>query len=158
MNAVGRDANSDWRNVSLGDIADTQLGKTINPRTKLGPRQRPYLRNANVQWDRIDLNDVATMDFSEAEAAVYDLKPGDLLVCEGGIVGRGAIWQGEMGECHFQNALHRVRPRNGDVSAEWLLENLRWLSATGRLAEAAQGVTIQHLSQKQLRSLPIILP
>ncbi len=158
MDRRGSLAGAEGRIVQLGDVAETQLGKTINPRTKRGPRQRPYLRNANVRWDRVDLADVATMHFSEPESAAYDLKAGDLLVCEGGIVGRAAIWRGELDECHFQNAIHRVRPINGDVSGQWLLENLRWLSTSGRLAEAAQGVTIQHLSQRQLRALPIFVP
>jgi len=147
-----------WPTLRLGEIADTQLGKTINPRTKGGPRQRPYLRNANVRWGSFDLSDVATMHFSEAESTTFDLKSGDLLVCEGGMVGRAAIWDNAIDNCHFQNALHRVRPKNGGISSDWLLENLRWLSITGQLAEAAQGVTIQHLSQKQLRELPIFMP
>jgi type I restriction enzyme S subunit len=146
-----------WAVARLSDIATTQLGKTINPREKAGPRQRKYLRNANVQWGYVDLYDVATMHFSREDEERYSVTPGDLLVCEGGVIGRGAIWQGDEAYC-FQNALHRVRPLDDRVSAEWLLENLRMLAANGRLAERARGNTILHLSQEAIRSLPIVVP
>jgi len=147
-----------WEIKRLRDVADTQLGKTINPREKSGPLQRPYLRNANVQWDRFDLSDVATMHFDDAEASGYRLRPGDLLVCEGGVVGRCAIWTGEIEDCYFQNALHRITPRSPGVTNQWLLENLRWLVESGAITERARGNTILHLSQKELRDLPILVP
>jgi type I restriction enzyme, S subunit len=147
-----------WKKTSLGEVASTQLGKAINPKESKGPNQRPYLRNANVQWDRFDLNDVLTMHFSESEVERLQLEPGDLLTCEGGIVGRSAIWQGEIENCCFQNALHRIRPLDQEVSAEWLLENLRYLTETGVLASRARGNTIQHISQQELRNLPVVVP
>ncbi len=151
-------AASNWDVAPLSEVATTQLGKTINPREKNGPRQRPYLRNANVQWNSFRLDDVASMHFSESESEQYRLARGDLLVCEGGEVGRAAIWHGEIEDCHFQNALHRIRPRDNRVTAEWLLQNLRKLVATGEIAQRAKGNTILHLSQSELRALPITIP
>jgi type I restriction enzyme S subunit len=147
-----------WDVRTLGEVATTQLGKVIDPKEKNRPPRLPYLRNANVQWDRFELSDVFKMHFSEHESAKYRVEPGDLLVCEGGIVGRAAIWTGEIPDVHFQNALHRIRSRNPLVSAEWLLENLRNLASNGYLADRAQGNTIQHLSQQELRALPIVVP
>jgi type I restriction enzyme S subunit len=147
-----------WKSTTLAKVASTQLGKAINPKERDGPNQRPYLRNANVQWDRVDVTDVFTMHFSEAEAERLCLEPGDLLTCEGGIVGRSAIWSGDMAGCCFQNAVHRIRPLDQEVSAEWLLETLRHLTDTGVLATRAQGNTIQHLSQQVLRNLPVVFP
>ena len=147
-----------WETSKLGDVATTQLGKTINPKEKHGLLQRPYLRNANVQWDSFNLSDVATMHFSDEEAREYELRPGDLLVCEGGIVGRGAIWAGQIDGCYFQNALHRITPRSTRVTNAWLLENIRWLVLNGTIAERSRGNTILHLSQRALRDLPILIP
>lgn len=147
-----------WKSTTLARVASTQLGKTINPKERGGPNQRPYLRNANVQWDRVDVADILTMQFSEAEAQRFQLKPGDLLTCEGGIVGRSAIWNGDIAGCCFQNAIHRIRPLDEEVSAEWLLENIRYLSESGALAIRARGNTIQHLSQQELRNLPVVFP
>src|SRR5687768_11019975 len=95
------------------DLASTQLGKALRPSERDGPRHRKYLRNANVRWDGFDLSDLATMHFSEEESRRYSLEPGDLLVCEGGEVGRCAIWGGQVDNCHFQKAIHRVRPHAG---------------------------------------------
>ena len=146
-----------WKIQPLDALATTQLGKTINPKEKNGPRQRPYLRNANVQWDEFKLDDVYTMHFSEEESRQFSLEPGDLLVCEGGDVGRAAIWQGEVANCQFQNALHRLRPKDDAVTAAWLLENFRYLTSSGQIMRRARGNTIMHLSQKELRNLPIVV-
>ncbi len=86
-----QDLHEGWIIAPLAEVATTQLGKTINPREKNGSRQRPYLRNANVQWSSFRLDDVSTMHFSEEDSKQYLLSPGDLLVCEGGEVGRAAI-------------------------------------------------------------------
>jgi len=148
----------DWKTALLADVASTQLGKAINPRDKHGSNQRPYLRNANVQWDHCDVSDVLTMHFSNVEAERLRLEVGDLLTCEGGVVGRSAIWRGEIADCCFQNAIHRIRPLSDEVSSEWLLENLRRLCESGFLASRARGNTIQHLSQQELRTLPVRFP
>ncbi len=147
-----------WNNKPLGEVATTQLGKAINPKERGLSPQLPYLRNANVQWDEVGVDDVASMHFNTADAVRYQLSDGDLLVCEGGIVGRSAIWRGQVDPCYFQNALHRVRPKDDAVSTEWLLENLRLLVANGEVASRARGNTILHLSQDALRSLPVVVP
>jgi hypothetical protein len=58
------------------------------------------------------------MDFSSDEFEKFHLKVGDLLVCEGGEVGRSAIWDGSIPDCCFQKALHRLRPLNGSANPE----------------------------------------
>ncbi len=147
-----------WKVQPLGEVANTQLGKAINPRERGLSPQLPYLRNANVQWDEVLLDDIASMHFSEADAIRYRLTDGDLLVCEGGVVGRSAIWRDQIRPCYFQNALHRVRSKDESVSVEWLLENMRFLVAGGEVASRARGNTILHLSQDALRSLPVVIP
>lgn len=147
-----------WNIKPLGEVATTQLGKAVKPKERGLSPQLPYLRNANVQWDEVRVDDVATMHFNVADAARYELSDGDLLVCEGGIVGRSAIWRGQVKPCYFQNALHRVRPRDDAVTTEWLLENLRLLVNNGEVASRARGNTILHLSQDSLRSLPVVVP
>jgi type I restriction enzyme S subunit len=75
-----------------------------------------YLRNVDVQWDSVNTDGLPEMDFAPWERERYSLRPGDLLVCEGGEVGRTAIWRGELEECFYQKAIHRVRPRSGNES------------------------------------------
>jgi type I restriction enzyme S subunit len=107
-----------WAVYTVGDVFDLQLGKMLSKSAKTGLRSYPYLANRNVQWDRVDVSDVELMDFSEFEREKFSLTPGDLLVCEGGDVGRTAIWQGEMDNCYFQKAIHRLRPVGGRVLPE----------------------------------------
>lgn len=150
-----------WPVVPLEAVATTQLGKALTPSAREGPRQRPYIRNANVQWDRIDMSDVATMHFTPEESEKYALESGDVLVCEGGEIGRCAVWSRASGTHHFQKAIHRVRPRKSaphTLEPRWLYYCLRWLAESGALARVARGSTILHLTQPALRSLPLPIP
>jgi type I restriction enzyme, S subunit len=82
--------------VALEEVASVQLGKMLSPVSKTGRSPFPYLRNHNVQWNRLQLRDMATMDFTPSERIKFELQPGDLLVCEGGEPGRCANleWRG----------------------------------------------------------------
>jgi type I restriction enzyme S subunit len=68
----------------------------LDPRFKTGVGSTPYLRNANVQWDRLDLSDVYEMDFTNEERSEFALELGDILVCEGGDIGKAVIWNNEI--------------------------------------------------------------
>jgi type I restriction enzyme S subunit len=84
-----------------------------------GVTRVPYLRNLNVQWGRIDLDDVQEVLLNEDEKQRFALEPGDLLVCEGGDIGRAAIWRGGPQYMAYQKALHRVRSR-GELDHSYL--------------------------------------
>ena len=152
-----RDLPPDWKWNELGSVAKTQLGKTLSKDARRGIRPRCYLRNVNVRWHSFDLHDIATMDFTESESRKYELRPGDLLVCEGGEVGRCATWQLPASGLHFQNALHRVRPHDG-LSGKWIEYFLHWSAETGRLQKQTSGVTLAHLTQGRLRKIRIPIP
>lgn len=144
-----------WPHGRLGYRFDVQLGKMLDEK-RVDPDQLvPYLRNANVHWDRILLDDVKEMSFDPVERRKFQLSPGDLLVCEGGEPGRAAVWDGSLGECYYQKALHRVRPR-GEDSTRFLLWCLRLL--VSRRAFGADGPGITHLTAEDLRAIQIPLP
>ena len=143
-----------WAWVKIAAIADTQLGKTLSTKKSGEGRSMPYLRNKNVQWHRLELDDVRETCFTPAEEAKFKLQRGDLLVCEGGEVGRCAVWQQHTEQIYFQNALHRIRPHSG-ISTRWLEYILRWYAESDRLSAYASGVTISHLVQRALRQLEI---
>lgn len=144
-----------WPIVALGDVAETSLGKMLDAGRPKGAVETPYLRNVNVQWGRIDTADIAAVALSDAERRRFLLLPGDLLVCEGGAIGRAAIWHGP--EIAYQKALHRVRSR-GNLDLRWLRYLLEHYDGTGVLTARATGSTIKHLPQVQLRQLPVPLP
>lgn len=155
---VRTNAGQSWPMVELGSVCDIQLGKMLSPKSKIGVRPIPYLRNENVQWDHFDLSDVSWMDFTEQEEAKFILKPGDLLVCEGGEPGRAAIWNGEIGRCCYQKALHRIRPIKGLVHPPFVLYRL-WLSSLkGQFTSSQTQTTIAHLPRQKLIRLLVPLP
>ena len=139
--------------VPLGTLADVQLGKMLSPKSKTGQSPFPYLRNQDVQWGRINVTGLPTMDFSDKERAKFELRPGDLLVCEGGEPGRCAVWQGEIEHCYFQKALHRIRPNAGRIDTEFLMYCLRYQAATGAFEHQNAKTTIAHLPLTRLRQV-----
>jgi len=140
----------------LGELATTQLGKMLSKKAKTGVDEQPYLRNQNVQWGRFDLSDVASMAFSPEERQKFALQDGDVLVCEGGIIGRASVWR-RPGTMYFQKALHRVRCADG-VLPEYVAYALRHMSWENMFGEHSGGSTISHLTQVDLRRLPLPLP
>jgi type I restriction enzyme, S subunit len=145
-----------WTKATLGEIASTQLGKMLSAKARQGANPRPYLGNKNVQWGRFELDDLKRMDFSENEFEKFGLKPGDLVVCEGGEVGRCAVWAADE-PMAIQKAIHRVRPGER-VSSKWLYYYFEQLAASGGFADYVSGIGIAHLPQEDLRRIPIPLP
>lgn len=145
-----------WVVAVLDDCAEIQLGKMLDKLKRLRGRPLPYLRNANVRWGHVDLSDLLEMPFEEHELERYALRPGDVIVCEGGEPGRAAIWTLKSSDIKFQKALHRVRVRGG-IYPNWLVQRLYFDSTRGTLGSAFTGTTIDHLPLVALRQyrLPI---
>lgn len=140
-----------WAAPPLGAKFEIQLGKMLSPASASGYELRPYLRNVNVQWDRLDLDDVAEMSFDTADRLRYALRPGDLLVCEGGEVGRAALWNGDLVDCYYQKALHRVRPYRRD-STRFLMYALMAAAHLGVFENEGNTSTFVHLTAEKLRA------
>ncbi|MBR0145030.1 MAG: restriction endonuclease subunit S [Eubacterium sp.] len=93
---------------ALSDISESRLGKMLDAKQQTGEHQRPYLANFNVQWFRFDFSQLNEMDFNEADRKEFELQEGDLLVTEGGEVGRCAVWKNEIPFCYL-NQIPQVR-------------------------------------------------
>ena len=146
-----------WRRMALGDVAETALGKMLDRAKDRGlPRVR-YLRNVNVQWGRIDTDDVLEMELADDERERFGVEAGDLLVCEGGEIGRAAIWTGSAEYMAYQKALHRVRPHEV-LDSRFMLHQFAFLAQTNSFDGLATGSTIRHLPQQQLRRVPVVVP
>jgi hypothetical protein len=146
-----------WTRAALGDITTSRLGKMLSKASKTGVDEYPYLRNANVQWNRLDLDDLSTMAFSAAERVEFELRAGDVLICEGGEVGRALVLNADLPGIYFQKAIHRVRC-TAAISPAFLVLYLQYLAQTGGLADYSSQLTIQHLTGVKLRTLPIEFP
>jgi type I restriction enzyme S subunit len=149
-----------WVWTSLDAVADVRLGRQRSPKDHHGTHMRPYLRAANVTWCGLDLSDVKEMNFTDAEAAVYRLQPGDIVVNEASgspqEVGKPAMWRDELDECCFQNTLVRVRARG--VEPRYLEHWIRHQALRGSFAVGSRGVGIHHLTAGALAGWPVPLP
>ena len=149
------DIPENWKWTRLPEIATSCLGKTLNKNTDVG-EDKAYLCSINVYWTGIDLNNVKHAKFSTNDISKYRLQDGDLLICEGGDIGRAAIWHGNS-EMYYQNALHRVR-FYGNISQQYFLYVLMLLKRNGTLENVSKGMTIKHLVQESLYSIIFPIP
>lgn len=145
-----------WEIKKLGEVCESDLGKTLNQSKDTG-ELRPYLCAVNVLWDKIDFTTLKETRFENVELERYTIKKGDLLICEGGDIGRAAIWNYDY-EIQYQNALHRVR-LDDSIRPRFLLLYLKHLKDSGVLdTRYGKGVTIKHLVKSSLLSIPIPIP
>ena len=144
-----------WVWCKFQDIANSELGKTMSKASDKGS-EVPYLCSINVYWDKVDLSNVKVAPFSIAEKEKYLLQKGDLLICEGGEVGRCAIWSNDK-TMYYQNALHRVR-FYGNTSSKFIQNVIRSYKTMGIIDKNSKGMTIKHFTKTALNSLYIPLP
>lgn len=148
---------SQWPVLTVATEFQVDLGKMLDEKRQTGDWTIPYLRNTNVQWDRVVIDDLKHMDIASDQRERFCVRPGDLLICEGGQPGRSAVWSGDVTPLGFQKALHRARSR-GRSRATWLLECLRVAAHLNVFAVENGQTTIGHLTNEQLRSLRLPFP
>ena len=145
-----------WKWVRLPEIASTMLGKTLNRFTDNG-ELKPYLCSINVYWSGLNLETVKVARFDNKEQKLYRLQKNDVLICEGGDVGRTIIWNRDC-EMYYQNALHRVRFYGEYVLPEYFKAIMECYKGKGLIDEYSTGMTIKHFVQSALNSIPLPLP
>ena len=149
------DIPESWKWVHLNYIASSSLGKTLDKAKNTGDLQ-PYLCSINVYWNGISLEKVKEARFEENELSKYLLQKGDLLICEGGDVGRSSVWEHDV-TMYYQNALHRVRfyQNINPYFYKYLIECYKGIGIIDRFSK---GVTIKHLVQNSLNAMWLPLP
>lgn len=135
-----------------------QLGRQRAPKYQTGKESTPYMRVANVHEDRVDTSDVLSMDFSANDRETYGLAPGDILLNEGQsteLVGRPAIWRGEIDGCCFQNTLVRFRPYSEKCLTEFAqMVFLGWLWNGDFQRVSSKTSNIAHLGASRFAAMP----
>lgn len=152
-----------WRWVRLGEIADLVGGVTKDAKKQSDPSvpAYPYLRVANVQRGRLDLANVTTIRIPEAKARQLILRPGDVLLNEGGDrdkLGRGWVWEDQIADCIHQNHVFRARIRDGILHPKLLAWHAngfgkRWCEVNG-----SQSVNLASISLSKIKLLPVPIP
>ena len=149
------DIPDSWMWVHLSYIADSSLGKTLDKAKNTGD-YKPYLCSINVYWNGISLEKLKEARFEKAELEKYSLKRGDLMICEGGDVGRCAIWEEDI-PMYYQNALHRVRFYH-EINPYFYKYLIECYKGIGIINQYSKGVTIKHLVQNSLNAMWLPLP
>ena len=149
-----------WELVSLGNVFEIEQGLSLKGNLANDGQGTPFLRTSNVYWGRIELQTVSRMRLEGDPPPHKLLRRGDLLVCEGGEIGRAAVWNGEVDECLFQNHLHRLRPV--DASRTHARFSMAWLEEGFEHRNVYEGAgnrtTIPNLSRARLAALLIPHP
>ncbi len=153
------DFPSTWKIDRVDSAFEIQQGKQVSKKNRMGDNQRPFLRTKNILWDRLELSDLDQMNFTEADECRLRLRPNDLLTCEGGDIGRTALWSGEIENCYYQNHLHRLRALDGKADAQF---SVYWFWYAFQVAKLYFGrgnvTTIPNLSRSKLAELPMVFP
>ena len=147
------DIPESWEWVRLGEVFNHNTGKALNRNNAEGVL-RKYITTSNVHWDEFKLDELKQMPFTDEELNKCTVRKGDLLVCEGGDIGRAAIWNFNKEVC-IQNHLHRLRAYS-EVCVPYFCFVLRLYKATNRLQ--GKGIGLQGFSSGMLHNLIIPLP
>lgn len=142
-----------WTITTLGEIFQHNNGKQKSSSNKEG-RLLKYITTSNVYWGEFDLSNVKEMFFTNNELEKCTVTKGDLLVCEGGDVGRSAIWNYEYPIC-IQNHLHRLRSWL-PVCAEYFFYSLMYNKFKNLIK--GKGIGLMSLSSNDSHNIPINLP
>jgi type I restriction enzyme S subunit len=143
-----------WEVAQLHYHYSVQLGKMLDTNRITGNHLAPYLRNVDVQWGRINIVDLPQMDFSPQDRVRFQLQKDDLLVCEGGEVGRTAIWNGGIDECYYQKAIHRLRRTRTTDIPQFMYYVMLTAAYIGVFVAEGNPNTIDRLTAEKLGSVP----
>jgi len=152
-----------WAWARLGEVAEVVGGvtKDVKKQSDPGLPEVPYLRVANVQRGRIDLTQVTKIRVPRARAAALTLRPGDILLNEGGDrdkLGRGWVWEGQIDGCIHQNHVFRARLTDHGLDpyfVSWTTNSFGggWAERNGK-----QSVNLASISLSKIRQMPVIVP
>ena len=147
------DLPNGWCFSTIGDLFQHNTGKALNGREREGENLR-YITTSNLYWDRFDLTEVRTMPFTEVEKEKCRATKGDLLVCEGGDIGRAAVWPYDY-DVMIQNHIHRLRPKD-ELSVRFFYYIFLLYKQKGFIG--GKGIAILGLSSRELDKMVVPVP
>ncbi len=147
-----------WNISTLDKLFDLKQGQSLSSKKRTGKYLKYFLRTSNVLWGHLDLSKLDQMDVLPKNRASLLLQKDDLLICEGGDIGRTAIWNKELKECYFQNHIHRLRVKDKNTSSlfymYWMDAGIRIINVYGTFGNRT---TIPNLSGKRLLQFSVPL-
>lgn len=147
-----------WTVTFIKRRYEITLGKMLKSnQTEPDETEEPYLRTVNIHWRGIDTSDVKRMWFTDYEKQKLKLCKNDLLVCEGGDVGRSALWNDEIEDCYIQNSINRIRARE-DADTRFLFYWLYFIKHIGYIDMICNKATIAHFTVEKVGATPCVYP
>jgi type I restriction enzyme S subunit len=152
-----------WPRQPLSTVAEVISGVAKGRKLALGEAvELPYMRVANVKDGYLDLAEVKTIEIKRSEVEKLLIRPGDLLMTEGGDpdkLGRAALWAGEMEACVHQNHVFKVRSDRALLSPTYLRTLAGSAYGKGYFLSVAKKTTgIASINKTQLSAFPVPLP
>ena len=143
------DIPKNWKWVYLGELFEHNTGKALKTSDQNG-QLLEYITTSNLYWDHFELKNLKSMYFKENEIDKCTVKKGDLLVCEGGDIGRSAIWTFDY-EIRIQNHIHKLRKYSELIYTDFYYYLLWLYKQTDRISGI--GIGLQGFSSKRVHSL-----
>lgn len=147
----------DWAVRRLKNVCDVVLGKMLCGEDKGGYSLKPYLKSKNIGRENVIIDNVEKMWFSDKELENYRIKENDLLVSEGGEVGKTCIWKNEIEECYIQNSVHKLT-LFPDCLPEYYLFWMGILGEIGYFKSIVNQVSIAHLTRDKIVKVKCLYP
>ena len=152
-NALPFEIPDSWEWIRLGTVFQHNTGKALNASNREGEKLS-YITTSNLYWDRFVLDNLKTMLFMDSELDKCTVQQGDLLVCEGGDIGRAAIWENKE-PMRIQNHIHRLRAYL-PVCTRFFYHLFYLYKSAGWIG--GKGIAIQGLSSNAIHNLLFPLP
>ncbi|ELY5145154.1 restriction endonuclease subunit S [Vibrio vulnificus] len=146
-----------WATKPLKFGATIVLGKMLCSQNPGGYSLRSYLKSKNIQWLKADLTAVDEMWFSKTELEMYRLYEDDLILSEGGEVGKACLWKSELEECYIQNSAHKVTMLDGN-NPKYFLYQMFACGKYGHFDSIVNRVSIAHLTREKLANVKFLFP
>ena len=142
-----------WEWCRLGMLFSHCTGKALNGINKKG-KPYTYITTSNLYWDRFEMSTLKEMYFTDEELDKCTAIKGDLLVCEGGDIGRCAIWNYDY-DIRIQNHIHKLRAYL-PLCTRFFYHVMFLYKGIGNIG--GKGIGIQGLSSGALHNIILPLP
>ena len=142
-----------WQWCRIGSLFIHNNGKQLNKGNTKG-KLMEYITTSNLYWDGFLLEDLKKMPFEDGEIERCMAVKGDLLVCEGGDIGRSCIWNYDF-PIMLQNHIHKLRPFV-TICIEYFYYIFYCYNMAGWIG--GKGIGIQGFSSKALHNTLVPLP
>lgn len=151
----------DWEVGRLKDFSTITLGKMLCSAPPENMQNdytlEYYLKSRNIGDLRVHVDVVDKMWFSSTEKEIYKLHDGDIVMNEGGDIGKIGLWSNQLDNCYIQNSVHKITV-NSDVYNKYLLYWLKYASLKLYFWSIVSQISIAHLTKEKISNTPVVLP